>query len=103
MAEKKVFKVQKGICFAKWMFDAIEEIAQKGGFAFTGVVIELLRQELAAMGYNMGIGGESTRKYRFGGKDGRGYCGTRKGQLSAENDQRLYAGTAGQFPCLYLG
>jgi len=53
-----VGKVQS-IKFPIWMANSIEEIAEKGGHTFTDVVLDLLRQELAAMGYNMGIGREA--------------------------------------------
>jgi hypothetical protein len=39
---RKVLAVQTGIRFPKWMHDAIEEIAEKGGHTFTDVVIDLL-------------------------------------------------------------
>jgi hypothetical protein len=48
----------QSIRFPMWMATAIEEIAENGGFTFTEVVLDLLRQELAIMGYNMGIGRE---------------------------------------------
>jgi hypothetical protein len=50
---------QQSIIFEKWMADAINEIAKEKGLTFTSVVTELLRQELAAMGYTMGIGREA--------------------------------------------
>jgi len=52
-------KIQKPIRFDKWMADAIQEIADNKGLTFTSVVQELLRQELAFMGYSMGIGREA--------------------------------------------
>ena len=52
-------KVQKPIRFDKWMADAIQEIADSRGLTFTSVVHELLRQELAFMGYSIGIGREA--------------------------------------------
>jgi len=52
-------KIQKPIRFEKWMAEAIENIASDRGLTFTSVVVELLRQELAFMGYSMGIGRES--------------------------------------------
>ena len=55
-------KVKKPINFEKWMADAIEEIAKKKGLTFTSVVHELLRQELATMGYTMGIGREAAHQ-----------------------------------------
>lgn len=55
-------KTQKPIRFDKWMVDAIQEIADKNKLTFTSVVHELLRQELAFMGYSMGIGREATEK-----------------------------------------
>jgi hypothetical protein len=54
-------RFQQSIVFEKWMADAIREIAQKKGLTFTSVVLELLRQELAAMGYAIGIGREAAR------------------------------------------
>jgi len=59
MAKKKVLSVQKGVRFPIWMYNAIEEIAKKKGYTFTDVVLDLLRQELNEMGYNMGIGREA--------------------------------------------
>ena len=41
------------------MSEAVGEIAENNGHTFTDVVIDLLRQELAVMGYTMGIGRES--------------------------------------------
>jgi hypothetical protein len=52
-------RTKQSIIFEKWMADAINEIAQKMGLTFTSVVLELLRQELAAMGYSVGIGREA--------------------------------------------
>ena len=52
-------KIQKPIRFDKWMHDAIQEIANKKKLTFTTIVCELLRQELAVMGYSMGIGREA--------------------------------------------
>jgi hypothetical protein len=51
-------RTKQSIIFEKWMADAINVIAQKKGLTFTSVVLELLRQELAVMGYTMGIGRE---------------------------------------------
>jgi hypothetical protein len=51
-------RTKQSIVFEKWMAEAIKEIAQRKGLTFTAVVTELLRQELAAMGYTMGIGRE---------------------------------------------
>ena len=53
-----VSKIQS-IRFPKWMADAIEEIAEKCGYTFTDVVLDLLRQELAIMGYSSGLGREA--------------------------------------------
>ncbi|MDR0630023.1 MAG: hypothetical protein LBG24_10380 [Treponema sp.] len=53
---------KQSINFDKWMAGAIQDIADKNGLTFTSVVIELLRQELAAMGYTMGIGRESVKE-----------------------------------------
>jgi hypothetical protein len=58
MAKKKAVSVQHGIRFPRWMYDKIQEIADTKGSTFTDVVLELLRQELAAMGHTMGIGRE---------------------------------------------
>jgi hypothetical protein len=55
-------RFQQSIIFEKWMADAIKEIAGSRGLTFTSVVLELLRQELAAMGYTMGIGREGGKK-----------------------------------------
>jgi hypothetical protein len=44
-----------------WMADAINEIAEDKGLTFTAVVLDLLRQELAVMGYTMGIGREGSK------------------------------------------
>jgi hypothetical protein len=52
-------KLKHSIVFEKWMADAIREIAREKGLTFTSVVHELLRQELAVMGYTMGIGREA--------------------------------------------
>jgi hypothetical protein len=52
-------RTKQSIIFEKWMADALKEIAQERGLTFTSVVLELLRQELAAMGYTMGIGREA--------------------------------------------
>jgi hypothetical protein len=52
-------RTKQSIVFEKWMADAIKEIAQERGLTFTAIVLELLRQELAAMGYTMGIGREA--------------------------------------------
>jgi hypothetical protein len=41
------------------MFDRLEEIAVEKQATFTDIVLELLRQELAAMGYSMGVGREA--------------------------------------------
>jgi hypothetical protein len=41
------------------MADAIKEIAGKNGLTFTAVLVELLRQKLAVMGYTIGIGREA--------------------------------------------
>jgi hypothetical protein len=52
-------RFQQSIVFEKWMADAIKEIAQEKGLTFTAVVTDLLRQELAVMGYTLGIGREA--------------------------------------------
>jgi hypothetical protein len=59
MAKKREVSVQKGIRFPKWMFDRLEKIAEDKKATFTDVVLDLLRQELAAMGCTMGIGREA--------------------------------------------
>jgi hypothetical protein len=55
-------RFRRSIVFDKWMADAIKEIAQDKGLTFTAVVLELLRQELAVMGYTMGIGREGSKE-----------------------------------------
>jgi hypothetical protein len=52
-------RIKQSVIFEKWMADAIKEIAKDNGLTFTSVVLELLRQELAVMGYTMGIGREA--------------------------------------------
>jgi hypothetical protein len=52
---------KQSLNFDKWMTDAIQDIADGNGLTFTSVVIELLRQELAVMGYTMGIGREGIK------------------------------------------
>jgi N-acyl-D-aspartate/D-glutamate deacylase len=59
MAKKRQIAIPRPIRFPKWMFDALEEIADTKGATFTDVVLDLLRQELAVMGYTMGIGREA--------------------------------------------
>jgi hypothetical protein len=54
-------RFHRSIVFDKWMTNAINEIAQERGLTFTSVVLELLRQELAFMGYTMGIGRDAAR------------------------------------------
>jgi len=49
----------RSIRFPVWMVNSIEEIAVKGGYTFTNVVLDLLRQELNEMGYTSGIGREA--------------------------------------------
>jgi hypothetical protein len=44
------------INFDSWMAAAINKIAEERGMTFTSVIHDLLRQELAFMGYNSGIG-----------------------------------------------
>ena len=70
MAKKKVLAVQKGVRFPGWMYDAIEELAEKRGFTFTDVVLDLLRQELKEMGYTMGIGREALQQENSAKKTG---------------------------------
>ena len=60
MAKKQQAAVQKGVRFPKWMADAIDKIAEKGGHTFTDVVIDFCRQELAEMEIYMGIGRETS-------------------------------------------
>jgi hypothetical protein len=57
-------RFQQSIIFEKWMADAIKEIAEDKGLTFTAVVLDLLRQELAVMGYTMGIGREAVEGSR---------------------------------------
>jgi hypothetical protein len=52
---------KQSINFDRWMADAIQDIADKNSLTFTSVVVELLRQELATMGYTMGIGREAMK------------------------------------------
>lgn len=59
MGQRGSDTVKKSINFGRWMYNAIEEIAKKGGHTFTDVVLDLLRQELKEMGYTMGIGREA--------------------------------------------
>jgi N-acyl-D-aspartate/D-glutamate deacylase len=59
MAKKRQVAIPRPIRFPKWMFDALEEIADTKGATFTDVVLDLLRQELKAMGITMGIGREA--------------------------------------------
>jgi N-acyl-D-aspartate/D-glutamate deacylase len=59
MAKKKIVSVEKHIRVPKWMDEAIQEIADKRSYTYTDVVLDLLRQELAVMGYTMGIGREA--------------------------------------------
>jgi hypothetical protein len=58
MGSKANEGVKKSLNFDKWMADAIQVIADDKKMTFTSVVLELLRQELAFMGYTMGIGRE---------------------------------------------
>jgi hypothetical protein len=59
MAKKKVVSVARHIRVPKWMDDVIQKIADDKSYTYTDVVLDLLRQELAAMGHTMGIGRES--------------------------------------------
>jgi N-acyl-D-aspartate/D-glutamate deacylase len=59
MAKKKVGTIQQGIRFPKWMYDRLQAIADEKEVTFTDVVLDLLRQELKAMGITMGIGREA--------------------------------------------
>jgi hypothetical protein len=54
-------RIKASLVFEKWMADAIHEVAEEKGLTFTSVVLELLRQELAFMGYTMGIGRDASR------------------------------------------
>jgi hypothetical protein len=65
MAKKKTVSVERHIRVPGWMDSAIQEIADKGSYTYTDVVLDLLRQELAVMGYTMGIGREA-----IGGSEG---------------------------------
>jgi len=56
MAKKVQGAVQRGVRLQKWMADALDELAEKGGHTFTDVVVELLRIELERRGYSMDIG-----------------------------------------------
>jgi len=58
MGQKGSAKKQRSMLFPKWMAEAVEEIAEKGGHTFTDVVIELLRRELEIRGYQMDLGKE---------------------------------------------
>jgi hypothetical protein len=69
MAKKREVSVQKGIRFPKWMFDYLEKIAEEKKATFTDVVLDLLRQELAEMGYTMGIGREGSNEEPGGKQD----------------------------------
>ena len=53
---------KQSINFDRWMVEAIEEIASVRKMTFTSVVFDLLRQELAVMGYTTGIGRESVNQ-----------------------------------------
>jgi hypothetical protein len=61
MAKKREVTVQRPIRFPRWMFDALEKIAEEKKATFTDVVLNFLRQELTVMGYTMGIGREAMR------------------------------------------
>lgn len=58
MGSKGNSNKKQSIVFDIWMANAIQEIADKNGMTFTSVVVDLLRQELAVMGYTSGIGRE---------------------------------------------
>jgi hypothetical protein len=62
MGNKANESKKQSINFDKWMADAIQDIADKNSLTFTSVVLELLRQELSAMGYTMGIGREAMKE-----------------------------------------
>jgi hypothetical protein len=62
MAKKKAAAVQQSIRFPQWMYDRLQGIADEKDVTFTDVVLDLLRQELAAMGYTMGIGREAAER-----------------------------------------
>jgi hypothetical protein len=47
----------------------LEKIAEEKKATFTDVVLDLLRQELAAMGYTMGIGREGSGEEPTGKQD----------------------------------
>jgi hypothetical protein len=59
MGKRGSLTKSQSIRFPVWMANAIEEIAEKGGYTFTDVILDLLRQELNEMGYTMGIGREA--------------------------------------------
>jgi N-acyl-D-aspartate/D-glutamate deacylase len=58
MAKKQAPAVSKHVRFPPWMEKTIQKIADEKQTTFTDVVLDLLRQELAVMGYTMGIGRE---------------------------------------------
>jgi len=59
MGQKGNLANARSIRFPIWMTSAIDRISAERGMTFTDVVLELLRQELAVMGYNAGIGREA--------------------------------------------
>jgi hypothetical protein len=59
MAKKKAVSVERHLRVPKWMDEAILKIADDSLYTYTETVLDLLRQELAFMGYTMGIGRES--------------------------------------------
>jgi hypothetical protein len=59
MAKKRAVSVERHIRVPKWMDEAILEIADEKAYTYTDTVLDLLRQELAFMGYTMGIGREA--------------------------------------------
>jgi hypothetical protein len=67
MAKKKTLSVEKHFRIPGWMDSAIQEIADKRSYTYTDVVLDLLRQELAVMGYTMGIGRDAGRDARAPG------------------------------------
>ena len=58
IGQKGNFTKTRSICFPLWMASAVDHISNEIGMSFNKVVLELLRQELAVMGYNAGIGGD---------------------------------------------
>jgi hypothetical protein len=66
MPKKKTVSIERHIRVPKWMDNAIQKIADKGSYTYTDVVLDLLRQELAFMGYTMGIGRDGSEAEPLG-------------------------------------